>query len=103
METVGASTYAHSARALRPGGRIVISGTTSGPNPPADLNRFFFLQLELVGSTMGTKQELQDMVAFLAAVGLRPAIDRTIPLDHVADGLAAMESGTVIGKIVVTP
>jgi len=103
METVGAATYAHSARALRPGGRIVISGATSGPNPPADLNRFFFLQLEVVGSTMGTKQELQDMVAFLAAVGVRPTIDRTVPLDQVAHGLAAMESGTLIGKVVVTP
>ncbi len=103
METVGAATYAHSARALRPGGRIVISGATSGANPPADLNRFFFLQLEVVGSTMGTKQELQDMVAFLAAVGVRPTIDRTVPLDQVAHGLAAMESGTLIGKVVVTP
>lgn len=103
MEMVGAATYAHSARALRPGGRIVISGATSGANPPADLNRFFFLQLEVVGSTMGTKQELQDMVAFLAAVGVRPTIDRTVPLDQVAHGLAAMESGTLIGKVVVTP
>jgi len=103
METVGAATYAHSARALRPGGRIVISGATSGPNPPADLNRFFFLQLEVVGSTMGTKQELQDMVAFLTAVDVRPTIDRTVPLDQVAHGLAAMESGTLIGKVVITP
>lgn len=103
METVGAATYAHSARALRPGGRIVISGATSGPNPPADLNRFFFLQLELVGSTMGTKQELQDMISFLASSGARPTIDRTLPLDKVADGLAAMESGDLVGKIVIEP
>lgn len=101
METVGEATYAHSARALKPGGRIVISGATSGPNPPADLNRFFFLQLELVGSTMGTKAELQDMIAFLHATGLRPHIDRTLPLDRIADGLSAMASGELVGKIVV--
>ncbi|MEO9139950.1 MAG: zinc-binding dehydrogenase [Jatrophihabitans sp.] len=101
METVGEATYSHSAKSLKPGGRIVISGATSGPNPPADLNRFFFLQLELVGSTMGTKQELTDMISFLDATGLRPHIDRTIPLDRVGEGLEAMASGDLVGKIVV--
>jgi NADPH:quinone reductase-like Zn-dependent oxidoreductase len=101
METVGEATYSHSAKSLKPGGRIVISGATSGPNPPADLNRFFFLQLELVGSTMGTKAELADLIAFLAATGLRPHIDRTLPLEQAADGLAAMASGDLVGKIVL--
>ncbi|MDT4911376.1 MAG: hypothetical protein QOC66_504 [Pseudonocardiales bacterium] len=101
METVGEATYAHSAKSLKPGGRIVISGATSGPNPPAELNRFFFLQLQLVGSTMGTRDELADLIAFLHATGLRPHIDRTIPLEQAADGLAAMASGDLVGKIVL--
>jgi NADPH:quinone reductase-like Zn-dependent oxidoreductase len=101
METVGAATYAHSAKSLKPGGRIVISGATSGPNPPADLNRFFFLQLELVGSTMGTKDELRDLIAFLHATGLRPVIDRVLPLEQAGEGLAAMAAGDVWGKIVL--
>jgi NADPH:quinone reductase-like Zn-dependent oxidoreductase len=101
METVGEATYAHSARSLKPGGRIVISGATSGANPPADLNRFFFLQLELVGSTMGTKDELRDLIAFLHATGLRPRIDRTLPMEQAAVGLAAMASGDLVGKIVL--
>jgi NADPH:quinone reductase-like Zn-dependent oxidoreductase len=101
METVGEATYSHSAKSLKPGGRIVISGATSGPNPPADLARFFFLQLELVGSTMGTREELADLIAFLGGTGLRPHIDRTIPLEQVADGLAAMASGDLVGKIVI--
>jgi NADPH:quinone reductase-like Zn-dependent oxidoreductase len=101
METVGEATYSHSAKSLKPGGRIVISGATSGPNPPADLNRFFFLQLELVGSTMGTKAELGDLISFLQVTGLRPHIDRTLPLDRIGDGLAAMASGELVGKIVV--
>jgi NADPH:quinone reductase-like Zn-dependent oxidoreductase len=101
METVGEATYAHSARSLKPGGRIVISGATSGPNPPAELNRFFFLQLELVGSTMGTKDELRDLIAFLHATGLRPHIDRVLPLELAADGLAAMAAGDLVGKIVL--
>jgi NADPH:quinone reductase-like Zn-dependent oxidoreductase len=101
METIGEATYAHSAKSLKPGGRIVISGATSGANPPAELNRFFFLQLELVGSTMGTKDELRDLISFLHATGLRPHIDRTLPLEQAADGLAAMASGDLVGKIVL--
>jgi NADPH:quinone reductase-like Zn-dependent oxidoreductase len=101
METVGAATWAHSVRALRPGGRIVISGATSGPNPPAELNRIFFLQLSVVGSTMGSKSDLADLIAFLRSSGVRPHIDRTLPLESVADGLKAMESGELVGKIVV--
>jgi NADPH:quinone reductase-like Zn-dependent oxidoreductase len=101
METVGAATYAHSAKSLRPGGRVVISGATSGPNPPAELNRFFFLQLELIGSTMGTKDELRDLMGFLRDTGLRPTIDRVLPLEQAADGLAAMAAGDLVGKIVL--
>jgi NADPH:quinone reductase-like Zn-dependent oxidoreductase len=101
METVGAATFSHSAKALKPGGRIVISGATSGPNPAAELNRFFFLQLELVGSTMGTKEELRDLITFLQATGLRPVIDRVLPLEQAGDGLASMAAGEVWGKIVL--
>ena len=101
METVGEATYSHSAESLKPGGRIVISGATSGPNPPAELNRFFFLQLELVGSTMGTRDELRDLIAFLHATGIRPRIDRTLPMERAAEGLTAMAEGDVVGKIVL--
>ena len=102
METVGDATWAHSVKSLKPGGRIVISGATSGPNPPADLTRIFFLQLQVVGSTMGTKAELGDLISFLHATGLRPHIDRVLPLEQIADGLSAMASGDLVGKIVVT-
>ncbi|MFN2517526.1 MAG: zinc-binding dehydrogenase [Jatrophihabitantaceae bacterium] len=101
METVGAATWAHSVKSLKPGGRIVISGATSGPNPPAELTRIFFLQLQVVGSTMGTKAELADMIAFLQGTGLRPHIDRVLPLEGTADGLGAMAAGDLVGKIVV--
>ncbi len=86
---------------MRPGGRIVICGATSGPNPPAELNRIFFLQLSVIGSTMGTKADLGDLIAFLRNSALRPHIDRTLPLDSTGEGLAAMQSGELVGKIVV--
>ncbi|MEP7180474.1 MAG: zinc-binding dehydrogenase, partial [Pseudonocardiales bacterium] len=101
IETIGEATWAHSAKSLKPGGRIVISGATSGPNPPADLARIFFLQLQVVGSTMGTKAELGDLISFLGATGLRPHIDRVLPLEAVAEGLSAMAAGDLVGKIVL--
>jgi NADPH:quinone reductase-like Zn-dependent oxidoreductase len=101
METIGDATWGHSLRSLRPGGRVVISGATSGPNPPADLSRIFFLQLQVVGSTMGTKAELGELIAFMHATGVRPHIDRVLPLEAAADGLAAMAAGDLVGKIVL--
>jgi NADPH:quinone reductase-like Zn-dependent oxidoreductase len=101
METVGEATWSHSLKSLKPGGKLVVCGATSGPNPPAELNRVFFLQLQVLGSTMGTKGELADMISFLRTTGLRPLIDRTIPLDSAAEGLAAIASGELLGKIVL--
>jgi NADPH:quinone reductase-like Zn-dependent oxidoreductase len=103
METVGAATWSHSLKSLRPGGQVVISGATSGATPPAELNRIFFLQLQVIGSTMGTSAELRDLMSLLVSTGLRPPIDRVLPLAEVADGLAAMESGSLVGKIVIEP
>ena len=102
METVGEATWSHSMKALRPGGRIVISGATSGPNPPADLNRVFFLQLTIVGSTMGTLQQLRDLVDLLVRTGVRPVIDRVLPMEQAAEAFAVMNGGDVRGKLVLT-
>ncbi|HET7068376.1 MAG TPA: zinc-binding dehydrogenase [Nocardioides sp.] len=103
METVGAATWTHSLRSLRPGGTVVISGATSGPNPETtELNRIFFLQLRVIGSTMGTRGELAQLVSFLDATGTKPLIDRTLPLADAREGFAAMNDGHVFGKIVFT-
>ncbi|GAB3266429.1 zinc-binding dehydrogenase [Alteromonas gracilis] len=103
METVGKATWGHSIRALRPGGRIVISGTTSGPDlDDAELTRIFFLQLQVIGSTMGTRDELASLVTMLDAAGTKPLIDRVLPMEQAAEGFAAMAQGDVFGKIVFT-
>jgi len=102
MESVGEATWAHSLRALKPGGRIVVCGATSGAVPPADLNRVFFLQLSVVGSTMGTRDELERLAVFLEQTGVRPKIDRIMPLDQARDGFAAMIAGDLFGKVVFT-
>jgi NADPH:quinone reductase-like Zn-dependent oxidoreductase len=101
METVGAATWTHSLRSLRPGGTLVISGATSGPNPDStELNRIFFLQIRVIGSTMGTSGELAQLVSFLDATGTKPLIDRTLPMTDARGGFAAMNDGDVFGKIV---
>ncbi|MEV0378362.1 zinc-binding dehydrogenase [Nonomuraea sp. NPDC050643] len=102
METVGQATWDHSLKSLKPGGRIVVSGATSGAVPPADLNRVFFLQLSVVGSTMGTREQLQRLAVFLEQTGVRPEIDRALPLTDARDGFAAMAEGEIFGKIVFT-
>jgi NADPH:quinone reductase-like Zn-dependent oxidoreductase len=101
METVGEATWSHSLKSLKQGGKVVVCGATSGANPPADLNRVFFLQLQVLGSTMGTKDELARMISFLHTTGVRPLIDRTIPLDAAGEGLAAIAAGDLVGKIVL--
>ena len=103
METVGRATWAHSIRSLRPGGKLVISGTTSGPQlDDALLTNIFFLQLSVIGSTMGTRDELASLVTMLDATGVRPLLDRTLPMEEAPAGFAAMAEGDVFGKIVLT-
>ncbi|MGB7983070.1 MAG: zinc-binding dehydrogenase [Candidatus Nanopelagicales bacterium] len=102
METVGAATWAHTLRSLKPGGRVVIAGATSGSQPPADLSRVFFLQLSVVGSTMGTREELERLVAMCAATGVRPLIDRELPLAEADEALRHVAAGDLFGKIVLT-
>lgn len=102
METVGAATWEHSVKVLRPGGRIVISGATTGANPPADLQRIFFKQLSVIGSTMGTREELAALIDLCLATGIRPLIDHIAPMTEASDALAAVAAGEVFGKIVLT-
>ena len=100
LETVGEATWGHSLRSLKPGGRLVVSGATSGMNPPAELSRIFFLQLKILGSTMGSRDELERLIRFCAEHGVEPEIDRVLPLADAAEGFAAMEAGELVGKVV---
>lgn len=102
LETVGRATWDHSLKSLGPGGRLVVAGATSGPNPPADLARVFYRQLEVIGSTMGTLDELRNLVGFLDASGVRPLVDRTVPMAEAPDAFAALRDGEQFGKIVLT-
>jgi NADPH:quinone reductase-like Zn-dependent oxidoreductase len=100
METVGGATWGHSLRSLKPGGTLVISGATSGDASPAELRRVFFLQLSVVGSTMGTRDELERLAQFCVVSGIRPLIDSTRPLRDARGAFEAMARGDVFGKLV---
>ena len=102
VETVGEATWSHSLRALEPGGVIVVAGATSGMNPPADLARVFFKQLRIVGSTMGTRDELVKLVRMLGATGVRPLIDDVMPMTEARTAFERMVDGEVFGKLVLT-
>ncbi|MEW2544841.1 zinc-binding dehydrogenase [Streptomyces sp. NPDC047002] len=103
IETVGAATWSHSITSLRPGGTVVISGATSGDRPSnAELTRIFFLELKVVGSTMGSRDELEDLLSFCAATGVRPVIDDVLPMDRARDAFARMAEGNLFGKLVLT-
>lgn len=100
METVGRATWSQSVRAVRPGGTIVVSGATTGDDPPADLTQVFFLQRSVVGSTMGTRGELSRLVSMVETIGLRPVIDSVRPLADARSAFAEMLEGEQFGKIV---
>lgn len=102
FDSVGEATWAHSLRALKPGGALLTCGATSGTAPSAELNRVFFLQLRVVGSTMGTRDELVALAEMCARTGLRPKIDTALPLTRARDGFQRMLDGTHFGKIVFT-
>jgi NADPH:quinone reductase-like Zn-dependent oxidoreductase len=103
LETVGAATWSHSVRSTRPGGRIVVAGATTGDPAAMEITRVFFTEITVVGATMGSRDELAQLLAFLARTGVRPVIDRRLPLDRAAEAFAALAAGAQFGKIVLEP
>jgi NADPH:quinone reductase-like Zn-dependent oxidoreductase len=101
METVGQATWGHSLRCLRAGGRVVVAGATSGGEPPAELQRLFFRQLQVLGARMGTLAEFESLLRLLGDRCISPPVDSVVPLPAVEDGLRAMVRGDLRGKVVV--
>ena len=103
IETVGDATWGHSLRSVRPGGTVVVAGATSGFDPPADLGRVFYQQLRISGSTGCTLAEFQALLRMLEVTGVRPVIDRVMPLSEIHHGFQALIDGEVAGKVVIRP
>jgi NADPH:quinone reductase-like Zn-dependent oxidoreductase len=101
IETVGAATFEHSLKCTTPGGRIVVSGATAGHLATVDLRRVYFLQLEILGSTMGTRDELAALLSLCATHGIRPLIDSEYGFSAARKAFEQLESGDVFGKLVL--
>lgn len=100
VESVGAATWDKSVRALKPGGRLVVCGGTSGAKVQLDLPRLFFKQFEVIGSSMGSYQEFAEVTA-LVANGLDVHLDQVLPLADYPAALARVEAGDQLGKVVL--
>jgi zinc-binding alcohol dehydrogenase/oxidoreductase len=101
LESVGPATWDQSVRALKPGGRLVVCGSTSGPKVELTLPRLFFKQFEIIGSSMGSYEEFDELLA-LVDRGLPITIDQQLPLADYPQALARLEHGEQLGKIVLT-
>lgn len=102
IETVGEATWRHSLRSLERGGTVVVSGATTGARPQADLDQLFYRQLRVVGSSMGSREELAQLLTFLAVTGVRPRIDDVLPLEQAPEAFRRMAEGALLGKLVLT-
>ena len=101
IETVGEATWARSLNAVRPAGKVVVCGATSGPNPPAKLHRFWWKQIDVLGSTMGTREDFVGAYDLVRSGRARVHVDRTYPLEEIAAAHERLEAGEQLGKIVL--
>ena len=102
VEHVGGDVFAASIRAVRPGGRVVTCGATAGFHPAIDLRHIFFRQIEVLGSTMGSKADLLAVLGHIAAGKLVPVVHEVLPLDRAADAHRMLEERRAFGKVVLT-
>jgi zinc-binding alcohol dehydrogenase/oxidoreductase len=101
IETVGEATWRRSLDAARPEGRVVVCGATSGANPPAALHRVWWKQLDVLGSTMGTREDFLGAYDLVEA-GAKPVIDSVFPLADARSAHERLESGEQFGKILLS-
>ena len=102
LEHVGEATWQSSLQAARAGGRIVVCGATSGPNPPAALHRIWWKQLTIYGSTMGTREDFEAAYELVKSGRVKPVVDSVFPLEQSQAAHERMEAGEQFGKLVLS-
>ena len=101
FESVGEKTWSTTLAMLRPFGRVVIAGTTSGDMGTQDLSDTYVRQLSIFGARMGTREEFEEVLALVAKGKLKPIIDKAYPLRRAAEAQKRMATGKHLGKIVL--
>jgi NADPH:quinone reductase-like Zn-dependent oxidoreductase len=102
VEHVGTATWDESVRSLGPSGRLVTCGATTGYDAKVDLRFLFTRQLSILGSYMGTKNELRTVLKLVGQGRLKPIVDKVWPLHECATAHNYLEKGKQFGKVVVT-
>ncbi|MFE9659648.1 zinc-binding dehydrogenase [Streptomyces sp. NPDC005955] len=102
VDSIGSATFAPALAALRPGGRFVTLGATTGADVTLSLRELFFRQISVLGTSMGSAEEFHAMLAFVAEHRLRPVVHRAFPLAEGAQALAELAGGSQFGKLVLT-
>jgi NADPH:quinone reductase-like Zn-dependent oxidoreductase len=101
VDSVGEQTWGTSLKCLKRGGRLVTCGATTGGNPPADINRIFWNQISIIGSTMGSMSEFREFVRFMGIKKIRPIIHRFYSLEEGTTALEDLKNQRQFGKIVL--
>jgi NADPH:quinone reductase-like Zn-dependent oxidoreductase len=100
IETVGEATWKHSLRSVRPGGRIVVSGATTG-DPSADLPRIFYRQISIIGVSGASRVETEQLLRFMEAADIHPVIDSVFPFERIHDAFERTQHPDLYGKVIV--
>ncbi|KAA0957291.1 zinc-binding dehydrogenase [Planococcus sp. ANT_H30] len=101
IDSVGGATFNRSLDILKKGGRIVIFGATTEDTVDFNLRQFFYGQYQLFGSTMGSREELRDMLDHMESYNMRPVVDKTYSLDQAQEAFDYLASGNQFGKVVL--
>jgi NADPH:quinone reductase-like Zn-dependent oxidoreductase len=102
LDSVGAATLGISMAALRRGGRMVTCGVTGGSEGTVNLQQLYWNHLSLLGSTMGSMEDMRRLVRAAGEQPIKPIIDRVYPLAEYRDAVARMDAAEQFGKIVLT-
>ncbi|YAL84553.1 zinc-binding dehydrogenase [Dermacoccaceae bacterium W4C1] len=102
FDSVGKATWKHSVSSLKPGGAVVTCGATTGDPDSTELMRIFFLQLRVIGSTMGTREEFANLLRLVQTADIHPQVGMEVPMEQAPEAFAAMAEGETSGKIVLT-
>jgi zinc-binding alcohol dehydrogenase/oxidoreductase len=103
IDSVGKETWGKALRALRPGGRLVTFGATTGRETPVDIRQVFWSQISILGTTMGSPREFAAMLQLYEAGRLKPVVDSVFPLRDAPAAHRRMDEGQQFGKIVLVP
>lgn len=103
VDSVGEALWKECLRCLGPNGRLVTYGATTGTRAELDIRHVFWKQLQVIGTTMGSRREFEEVMRLVAAGTFRPVVDSVLPLERIREGHEALEAGSVFGKLVLVP